>query len=458
MDRYDEDAALALPAEVDDLLQQTVGRMLEPCSCQDHWEVKFAEAVDSQRQLQEQVYVLLRRLEEADLRCSKSREEASLNAQALKRQVAETQRLAAECKSLTLDCEALTQECTRLENECNLYHNDREVFMEVADEAEERAAEAEDRADEANRRMEELLQELENIRGCTSVVHPLPLEDSDDEDVPALKLKLAEMESKLQRLHEEADAARSCVDVENKKARELMKEQNLQLEIMLSEANQRYEDTSAELKRIQEVCSAMEDARDEMSVSNMVSSAISAGVVKALEQERDEAISSLNLQFKAILKRMQGEFRSSRERLLKKWTEGEVGRERMKVAEKGMKSLLMEADALRHEVAICKSSLDRAQEQIHLLSEENKELRLLLKIKCNSCLGYSNSAFVSRGNKLTIGKLQNELAGDGDENLPLGAARRSLTPLRISAVTHGFCMGDADCEATIELASRCCFM
>lgn len=59
----------------------------------------------------------------------------------------------------------------------------------------------------------------------------------------------------------------------------------------------------------------MEKARDEMIVSNMVSSAISAGVVKALEQDRDEAVSSLNLQFKAILKRMQGEFRSSRERL-----------------------------------------------------------------------------------------------------------------------------------------------
>ena len=58
----------------------------------------------------------------------------------------------------------------------------------------------------------------------------------------------------------------------------------------------------------------MEDARDEMSVSNMVASAISAAAIKALELERDEAISSLNLQFKAILKRMQGEFRSSRER------------------------------------------------------------------------------------------------------------------------------------------------
>lgn len=84
--------------------------------------------------------------------------------------------------------------------------------------------------------------------------------------------------------------------------------------LVLGMAVQRYEETSTELKRIQEACSAMETARDEVSVSRMVSSAVSAGVIRALEQERDEAISSLNLQFKAILKRMQGEFRSSRER------------------------------------------------------------------------------------------------------------------------------------------------
>lgn len=199
MDRYDGDGATTMPADIEKYVQETVCNVLEPCSCQDHWEIKFAEAVDSQRQLQEQVYVLLRRLEEADLKCAKSREEASLNAQALRRQVAETQRLAAECKSLTLDCESLTQECTRLENECNLYHNDREVFMEVADEAEERAAQAEEKAAEANRKLEELLQELESIRGCTAAVHPLPAESFDEEDVPALKLKLADLESKLQR-------------------------------------------------------------------------------------------------------------------------------------------------------------------------------------------------------------------------------------------------------------------
>jgi hypothetical protein len=44
-------------------------------------------------------------------------------------------------------------------------------------------------------------------------------------------------------------------------------------------------------------------------------------------------------------------------------------------------------------------------------------------------------------NKLTNGKLQYELAGDGNENIPLGAigavgaARSSLTPLRMN-LTH----------------------
>lgn len=318
---------MVMPAELDKHVQLTVSHMINPCPCQDYWEGKLAEAVDSQRLLQEQVHVLLRRLEQADLRCAKTRDEAARNAQALKRQVSETQRLGAECKSLTLDCEALTVECRRLEHECNLYHNDREVFMEVADEAEERAAQAEDRANEANRRVDELLQELESIRGCTLLVHPLSAERLAEEDVTALRLKHAELLTRLHKSQEEV--ANSGVHAENHIASNLAGDQYRNLDILLDEANQRYEENSIELRRIQEAYLEMEKARDENVVSNMVLSAISAGVVKALEQERDEAISSLNLQFKAILKRMQGEFRSSRERLLKKWTEGEGGRERL---------------------------------------------------------------------------------------------------------------------------------
>ncbi len=84
-------------------------------------------------------------------------EEACLNAQALKRQVAESQKLAEQCK-------ILSQECARLENECALYNNDREVFQEAADEAEDRAALAEQRAILAEQRVHALLLELESLK------------------------------------------------------------------------------------------------------------------------------------------------------------------------------------------------------------------------------------------------------------------------------------------------------
>ncbi|XP_024392130.1 uncharacterized protein [Physcomitrium patens] len=376
-------------------------------------------------------------------------EEAALNSQALKKQVAETQRLAAECKSLTLDCESLTQECSRLENECHLYHNDREVFMEAADEAEERAAQAEESADVANRRVEELLQELESCRDYTSAVFPSSTQNVIMQNVPALRKRVTELEIQFHKLQDEA--VRSCLDVDTKEGHDLLKEQNSHL----SEVIQWYEVTKAELKRLQGAFSTMEKARDEMIVSNMVSSAISAGVVKALEQDRDEAVSSLNLQFKAILKRMQGEFRSSRERLLKKWTEGEGGRDRMKAAEKGLRSLLMEVDALRQEIVIYKGNLEKAQDKIHMLAEENEALRLLLKVKCNSCLEYRGSEFIIDG------KLRDLLTRDVYDNPALvaaGAAPSKFNPPRLSSGTHGFRPEDIDCEATIELASRCCIM
>lgn len=73
MYRRDEGATMVMPAELDKHVQLTVSHMINPCPCQDYWEGKLAEAVDSQRLLQEQVHVLLRRLEQADLRCAKTR-------------------------------------------------------------------------------------------------------------------------------------------------------------------------------------------------------------------------------------------------------------------------------------------------------------------------------------------------------------------------------------------------
>lgn len=73
MGRYDEDTVMSMSAELDNVMLEIVCHMMEPCPCEDFWKAKFEEAVDSQRQLQEHVHVLLRRLEEADFRCLKAR-------------------------------------------------------------------------------------------------------------------------------------------------------------------------------------------------------------------------------------------------------------------------------------------------------------------------------------------------------------------------------------------------
>lgn len=64
---------LSLPAELDTYVQDSILHMLEPCSCQEHLQPKLAEAEDSQRQMQLHVHKLLRRLEETEVKCAKSR-------------------------------------------------------------------------------------------------------------------------------------------------------------------------------------------------------------------------------------------------------------------------------------------------------------------------------------------------------------------------------------------------
>ncbi|KAK9742656.1 hypothetical protein RND81_03G188900 [Saponaria officinalis] len=70
-----------------------------------------------------------------------AREEANMNAQAIKKFVEENQKLASECKYLVAQCE-------KWEQECSLYDHDREALMEFGNEADQRAKEAESRVEE----------------------------------------------------------------------------------------------------------------------------------------------------------------------------------------------------------------------------------------------------------------------------------------------------------------------
>nr|KYP72620.1 hypothetical protein KK1_005216 [Cajanus cajan] len=135
-----------LPPEIDEYIRETIDHSLGlPVSSQT-LHAKLHASQESQRQLRQQHLFLLSKLKEKDQLIERARSEASMNAQAVKRFVAENQKLAVECENLV-------EQCVRLEKECKLYEHDREALMEFGNEAE-------DRAQEANARLHELEQEL----------------------------------------------------------------------------------------------------------------------------------------------------------------------------------------------------------------------------------------------------------------------------------------------------------
>jgi hypothetical protein len=120
----------------------------------------------------------------------------------------------------------------------------------------------------------------------------------------------------------------------------------------------------------------------------------------------------------------------------------------MKVAEKGAKALLVETQALRHEMVVCSNNLNKAENEVQLLADENKELWLMLRAKYPSCSSSSSpteetssslsikancSGMTTTARKVQV-KLNDkyELRGqDSSTSLVQATAARSpLTPLR----------------------------
>ncbi|XP_024536914.1 myosin-9 isoform X1 [Selaginella moellendorffii] len=150
--------AVTLSSEMESYMEGSIAHMVGLSCADQQLREKLQLAERSQLDLQSQVHCLQERLREIQQKYNTAKVEASLSAQALKRQIAETQKVAEYCKHLS-------EECSRLENECLLYHNDRQIFMEAADDAEERAAAAEHRAaDELREEFEQRRNRMEEER------------------------------------------------------------------------------------------------------------------------------------------------------------------------------------------------------------------------------------------------------------------------------------------------------
>ncbi|CAM6051242.1 unnamed protein product [Sphagnum compactum] len=349
-----------LLAELDDYMQETIFHMLGSCNVSQRQQNRSKSLVQH----------LHRRLSELEYKCAKSKarillllckhflclfEEACLNAQALKRQVAESQKLAEQCK-------ILSQECARLENECALYNNDREVFQEAADEAEDRAALAEQRAILAEQRVHALLLELESLKRSSA----------EEEDCNA---------------QQEALVGDLIIGLRSRLADIEAENQSLQNKLMEVEAEAKcYKNSIAELQEMQSASEMMEALwKDEQTVHSTVSSAIMAGIIRALEEERDDIVNviSFNWQQGTDHKQSKAELQAYQE-----W---------MKVAEIREQALLLEAQALRQELAGCKNNLEKAEDEVHLLADENKELRWMLRFRSSSCSDHISSPLPGKG-------------------------------------------------------------
>lgn len=142
-----------LPPEIDNYIKESIDHTLGlPVSSQT-LNSKLRASQESQRQLRDQHLFLLAKLKEKDLLIERARNEATMNAQAVKRFVEENQKLAEECESLI-------EQCVKLEKECALYDHDREALMEFGNEADERAQEAHARVVELERDLCLLEEEL----------------------------------------------------------------------------------------------------------------------------------------------------------------------------------------------------------------------------------------------------------------------------------------------------------
>ncbi|XP_038897029.1 uncharacterized protein LOC120085209 [Benincasa hispida] len=143
-----------LPPEVDNYIKETIDHALGLPVSAETLELKLRVSQDAQRRLGHYCDVLQSKIKEKDQLIERSRAEATMNAQALKKFVDENRKLATECFYLSNQCE-------KWERECSLYDHDRDALMEFGNEADQRAREAENRVHELEEEVRRISDELQ---------------------------------------------------------------------------------------------------------------------------------------------------------------------------------------------------------------------------------------------------------------------------------------------------------
>ncbi|KAJ7296901.1 hypothetical protein O6H91_08G061700 [Diphasiastrum complanatum] len=398
-------------AEMDSYLEGSIAHLLGLSCSEEQLRQKLEQVEQAQRDLHSQVFYLQRRLQETQDKYQKAKEEASLSAQALRRQIAETQQL-------NEFCSLVTEECHRLEEECSLYHNDREIFLEAADDAEERAVDAENRASEAESRLDQLVLQMERVQNPNTLDYQME-NLRLAEELNVLRLTRHKLEADNRRLQSALDAVKYDSKFDWRSAREYaikMEHQEVELRAELAAANERHRLSLSELQKVQKMYEEEKGhLRDEVVVHSMVSSAVTSAVCKAVEQEKEEELNAVKLEYESICMFLEAKLSKKQDRL--------------KDAENNLKILGAEVRELKKNAQTYERNLKKAEIEVQVLFEENQTWNRLFKVKLEALDGQSVSPLHIQGIKYHSDKSYRRRSL-GQENVSPILPRQPLTPLR----------------------------
>lgn len=168
-----------LPPEAEDYIRASIESSLDLPVSAKTLRLKLLASEDARRLLQDQLFVLQERLDDAGRRLDQSRAEGTMSAQGLRRCVEGNELLASEFTDLK-------GRCAEVEKECALYERDIERIMESYD--------------ELAKENEELRASLLDKSSITSLVADIESLERDKEN---LRINLQKAEEEVNILHEE---------------------------------------------------------------------------------------------------------------------------------------------------------------------------------------------------------------------------------------------------------------
>ncbi|KAH9308395.1 hypothetical protein KI387_036306, partial [Taxus chinensis] len=308
---------------------------------------RLAVAEEAHKEAAEQVAHLQDKLRLA-------REEAGLSAAALRKHVAEA--------------EHWRNEATRLDKECALYLHDRELFMEAADEADEKANRANERAIQANNNLQLAL---------TQIHRSTVTKEKMDEELDLLRQRVTELEAANRSLQNDQPilVEKCSADCPVNRRIDQLEQENRALWTRLEVATTRRKD---QLSGLQTSKPGVEEGSwaDKLLANSKVSSMVAKGLCRVTEQEKKEAIAIIRSNIEAFVK------------------EELCGR--LEDSEKAAQLLVAEVQSLRKEKNHIKSNLEKAEVEVQLLDDENRELRLLLRGKLQGSDGHAVSPLLTK--------------------------------------------------------------